>query len=180
MKTLFYRTLWIGVMVISFSCIKEGDDTGYPYLEHEIEVGDAVPTFTVYENENQTGAVFSSEECKNKVTLLVFFNTGCKDCRRELPKVDYVFKALEENPLYQVVCIARDQGEEEIKKYWKDADNNFTMPAYVDPGRKVFTLFANQTVPRLYLINEKGTVTWLAIEELNIEKEELLEKMISQ
>ncbi|MCD7937240.1 MAG: TlpA family protein disulfide reductase [Tannerellaceae bacterium] len=181
MKNRFYPALSCMILFSLFSsCIKESEESDYPYLEQEIEVGDIVPVFTVYEKEDQTGASFSSTQCEGKITVIVFFNTGCKDCRRELPKINYAWDTLRDDPLYQIVPIARDQGKEEIEAFWKDPDYTFSMPAYVDPGRKVYTLFANQTVPRVYIVNQEGVISWMAIEELTQTKEqftELLRKM---
>ena len=51
------------------------------------------------------------------------------------------------------------------------------MPFFLDPKREVFSLFANSTIPRLYLSNRENIVTWMAIEEMELTTEQLIEKI---
>ena len=51
------------------------------------------------------------------------------------------------------------------------------MPFYLDPDRQVFSLFANNTIPRIYLINRENVVTWMAIEDMSLTALQLKEKI---
>lgn len=153
------------------SCIKDDVDE----VENYVTVGMEVPVFTVDDGE---GSVFSSEMFKGKQTLLVFFNTVCGDCAREIPKAEAVWQALKEDADYSVVAIGRKENKESMAAYWKDMD--LTMPKYQDPDRSVFDMFANSTIPRFYIINDKGVVVWMGIENLGEDTEEdLIDKMMT-
>lgn len=162
LHTIGYRWRLAGVILllgILCSCIKEDEPEGG--IINHVGVGDAVPVFEVSDG---AGASFSSEACIGKRTLLVLFHTGCKDCQRELPKVNTVWEQVQHTSNLQVITIAREEERASIEKYWNK--ENLTLPYYLDPDRAVFSLFANSTIPRLYLIDANGIITWMAIETL--------------
>lgn len=150
------------------SCIGEGGEEDIATVNY-IEVSDTVPPFTVSDGEGNT---FSSASFRGKRSLLVLYHTGCDDCQRALPVVNEVWEALRGDPDYLIVTISRDEPAETVRRFW--TDNSFTLPTYLDPGRQVFNLFANQTIPRLYLIDRESTVTWMAVETLPLDAEGLL------
>lgn len=167
------------VIMLSFfyffaSCIKEvSEDVADEVLNH-VEAGDPLPVFSVSDG---AGNVLTNEDFKGKKSYLIFFVTTCPDCARELPKMERIWSQLKDDPAYQVVAIARKQGKEETDAYWKE--KNFTMPKYLDPDRTVYNMFANVTVPRIYLVDSKGIVQWMAIEEITLSDGELLEQITS-
>ena len=101
--------------------------------------------------------------------------TTCPDCQRELPKIEQVWENLKENPDFRLVPIARAEKAEVISQFWEK--HQFEMPFYLDPDRQVFSLFANNTIPRIYLINRENVVTWMAIEDMSLTALQLKEKI---
>lgn len=157
-----YRWRSAGLVIllsILFSCIKE-DKPDSDIISY-VKEGDAVPVFTVSDG---VGGSFSSEDFIGKRTLLVLFHTGCEDCQRELPKVNNVWQQVQNEPNIQVITIARQEERTSIEKYW--GEKNFTLPFFLDPDRAIFSLFASSTIPRLYIIDANGLITWMAIETL--------------
>jgi peroxiredoxin len=154
------------------SCIKEGDDIPDEVINY-VGVGDVVPAFTVSDDK---GGTFSSSAFVGKRSLLLLFVSSCGDCRKVLPVINNeVWLWMKDSPGYQLITIARDEPAQEVAGHW--LDNKYTMPAFLDPGRKVFSLFANQTIPRLYIINEEGIIEWMAVEKLEISSGELIDKV---
>ncbi|MDH6358044.1 TlpA disulfide reductase family protein [Parabacteroides sp. PF5-9] len=163
-------TWFITLLTFSlFSCINEDDPNSGEMINY-IHTGDKVPSFTVSDGAE---GLFNSEEFLGKKSLLVLFSTTCEDCDRELPIVQRVWENLMDDPQYLVVAIARQQSKEVTDTYWNDEKRQFTIPKYIDPDRSIFNLFANSTIPRLYIINEEGIVTWMAIEKLHINADQL-------
>ena len=180
--TNFYHTwmcrikkscVWLAALVFACaSCVKDGDSEAYEIINH-VEVGDAVPEFTVSDG---AGSTFHSSDFIGKRSLLILFSTECPDCQKVLPIInDEVWPQIKDDPAYQLVTISRDETAEVVNKFW--SDKKFTLPTYLDPGRKVFDLFANSTVPRLYIINVEGKIDWMAIEYLEITAEALTAKI---
>jgi thiol-disulfide isomerase/thioredoxin len=131
------------------ACGERGTD---PEQGSLVKTGDAVPSFTI-------GDFRSPDDFEGKRSLLVFFNTWCPDCRRELPFIEYAWE--HDIP---VVAIGRGESMTDIDKYWNE--HGFTMPRYSDPSTAVYGLFAEHTVPRVYLVDETATVVWMAVEDL--------------
>ena len=99
----------------------------------------------------------------------------CGDCKRELPKIDSVWNELKDQPTFRLVTISRGETAEVVNAFWKE--QNFTMPFYLDPDKKVFSLFANSTIPRVYLVNRENIVTWMAVEQMDLSAKQLIEKI---
>ena len=149
-----------------FSCIKDDESETINY----INVNSQIPTFAV---EDTAGNTFSSKQFIGKQSLLVFFGTYCPDCKQVLPVIEEVWKELKDDP--RLVTISRKETAEVVSNYWKE--NQFTMPFYLDTRGEVFSLFANNTIPRIYIINPDNEVVWMAVESLDISAKELIQKI---
>jgi peroxiredoxin len=55
-----------------------------------------------------------------------------------------------------LLIFGREHSWEEINKF--TAEQKFTMPFYPDMGRKVFSLYANQNIPRNFIIDKEGKI----------------------
>jgi peroxiredoxin len=164
--------LSLAIIAPFVSCIKEGDDIPDEVINY-VGVGDVVPAFTASDDK---GGTFSSSGFAGKRSLLLLFVSSCGDCRKVLPVINNeIWPWMKDNPGYQLITISRDEPAQEVAGHW--SDNKYTMPAYLDPGRKIFSLFANRTIPRLYIINEEGIIEWMAVEKLEISFEELINKV---
>lgn len=146
------RTLIVIMALALASCI--GEDGGKGSFGN-VQAGDRVPAFS-------TGGFVSPGGFIGKKSLLVFFNTGCPDCQRELPRIDEICRR---HPEIQSIAIARDQ----TIGQWE-----YVMPTYADAGRAIYNLFAENTIPRVYLVNGLGTVVWVGVEVLPEDFEQLI------
>lgn len=68
------------------ACVVDGDrdETGADETS-VIRVGDRLPSFTVDVIDGSSRTLFNSSSLQGQ-TVIVFFNTECKDCQRELPQ----------------------------------------------------------------------------------------------
>ena len=154
--------------LLFYSSIKDDDnDTMINY----VNVGNQIPSFAV---EDTTGNTFSSNQFLDKQSLLVFFGTYCPDCKQVLPVIEEVWKEMKNDSKFQLIAISREETAEAVSEYWKE--NQLTMPFYLDPTHgSVFALFANNTIPRIYIINQNKEVVWMAVESLDISAKELIQ-----
>lgn len=126
------------------ACITE-EPTG-----RELAVGDPLPSFSVMMN---NGESMSNGHLKGKVSMIVFFNTTCPDCRKELP----VLQRFHENhPQVPLICISREEIAAPIASYWEQ--ESFTMPYSAQEDRTVYQLFAKQGIPRIYIVGPDGII----------------------
>lgn len=160
MKDVFLLCLCTLLVVTLFSGCSVIDDEDE--IVERVKVGDQVPSFTVDVVDNGVRSVFSTADISGE-TVIVFFNTSCEDCRRELPKLNdyYLIHRGEEG--FRMVAISREEGEESIAAYWRD--NNLQMPYSPQTDRRVYSLFASSIIPRVYYCSPQGIVVKVFIEK---------------
>lgn len=139
-KTVCFLLL-AGVWLIS--CI--GDDEEGTV---DLKAGDTVPAFSVTMD---NGQAMTDEFLRGTVSLIVFFNTGCPDCRDELPVLQKIYE--EYDSKINMVCISREEGAHDIAEYWKD--NHLTLPYSAQENRTVYYMFAKSGIPRVYIVDKK-------------------------
>lgn len=127
--------------------------TSDPEPDSRVKVGDSLPWFSVVMNDGRT---VTPATLLGHEAVIVFFNTQCPDCRRELPLLQARYDAYSE---VEYVCISRGEGSQSISQYW--ADNGLTLPWSAQPDRKVYNLFATSGIPRTYTVSPAGLVTAL-------------------
>ena len=129
-------------------CITENEPQG-----PSIKVGESLPAFSV---EMNNGEVISTSSLSGKVPVIVFFNTDCSDCQRELPVIQELWEDYQSTPEVSIVLIAREESEEQIDEYWKK--NNLTMPYSPQDNRDIYSLFAPSVIPRIYIADRTGKI----------------------
>lgn len=135
---------------LAAGCVKDEEQP-----EFSLGVGDRVPAFSVTLND---GSVWSSTELRGRGAVLVFFNTSCKDCQRELPLVQAAYEASREQAdAPDFMCIAREEDAGSIRAWW--TEHGLTMPWSAQPDRAVYSLFATGGIPRVYVISPYRVIT---------------------
>ena len=137
------RTLILLIACVFSGCIN--DDSPEPEGGMwSLQVGDRCPEFSVLTDKG--GAV------------IIFFNTSCSDCQRELPKMQQIYEQyLQDASSVQWVCIAREEDANSIAAYWEK--HGLTMPYSPQTDRKIYNLFANSEIPRVYVISPECIIT---------------------
>ena len=144
--------LMILVAAVLSGCVTDREEDAV-----SLGVGERCPDFSV---ELTDGSVVSAASLRGETTLICFFNTECGDCRRELPVVQQAYETLtseRDGVAPQFVCIARDEDEAPILKFWND--NRLTLPVSAQPDASVYRLFANLGIPRIYIVSPEGVIT---------------------
>lgn len=137
-----------------------------------VKIGQTAPDFT-FAPENGKSTKLS--DLKGKVVWINFFATWCGPCRKELPHLQKeVYDKLKNNPQFELVILGREHSWEEINKFTKE--NNYNMPFYPDAGRKVFSLYAKQNIPRNFIIDKEGKIAITSTGFTEKEFEEIVEK----
>lgn len=151
--------LLLTTTLLAVSCITEGKhvSTDESNLVH---VGQKLPDFSVTLT---SGTEINTASLTGRPAVIVLFNTGCSDCRRELPVVQQLYEKYADRVSF--VCISREEGRKEVEQYWND--NNLTLPVSPQDDRQVFSLFALRSIPRVYVSDASLTVRTVFAERVN-------------
>lgn len=140
-----------------------------------VKVGDNAPDFSFT---TESGKTTKLSDLKGKVVWINFFATWCPPCRKELPHLQKeVYDKLKDNSNFELIILGREHSWEEINKF--TSDNNYYMPFYPDNGRKAFSLYAKQNIPRNFIIDKEGNIAVTSIGFNEKEFSEIIEKVES-
>ncbi len=148
---IIYRTIWVSLLLVMGSCVGEKEEP-----EWALKAGDRLPEFEVV---TLDGERVSSEDSFDRTLVIVFFNTTCKDCQRELPVVQAQYEEnmmLPESERSQYICIAREEGAADIERYW--TENHLTLPVSPQTDRSIYSKFASIGIPRIFYAKD-GIIT---------------------
>lgn len=155
------------------SCLGDPDDTVMSE-DDVVKAGQQVPSFVVSISD---GTTFNSSQMGRKPVCIVFFNTSCSDCRKELPIVQQIYEEFSDS--IQFVCISCAEDRKSIQAFW--TQKRLTLPYSAQTDRKIYNLFALSSIPRLYIIDSLGTIK--NAYTTNVSEKELrraLEQLIQQ
>ncbi|MDR2814908.1 MAG: TlpA family protein disulfide reductase [Prevotellaceae bacterium] len=116
-----------------------------------LEAGDDMPAFNVTDTT-------TSRDLLGKPSLIVFFATWCPGCQSELPHVQALYEKYGKSGKMAIIGFAREQISADVDSLWQQ--QSFTFPAYPDPQREVYALFAEQTIPRCYLFDASAKLVY--------------------
>lgn len=147
MKT-FVRVLCAVMLLSVSSCINDEADE----VEEVVTSGAMLPDFAVTMHD---GSTLTGEELRRVVSVVMFFHTGCPDCRTALPRVQQLYDTYATQGV-MFALISREEEAASVAAYWEE--QGFTMPYSAQTDRKVYELFARKRVPRIYISECGGVV----------------------
>jgi len=137
----------------------------------ELKVGDPMPAFQL--NSSVNGKV-NSADLKGKVVLVSLFATWCGPCQLELAEVEKtLWPKYKNNKDFKLLVIGREHTDEDLAKY--NERKKFSFPLFPDPKREVYSLFAEKTIPRVYLFGKDGKLLHSSIGYTKEEFQHLME-----
>lgn len=141
------------ILVVTFcftSCINDKKET---WEGANLQPGDLLPEFSIT---LQDGSSLNTESLDGKVSLILLFTVTCPHCQEQIPIVERLYQEYKENVQVIFAGISREEGEAQVGKYWKE--QNYTLPYSAQETRYIYSLFAQSTVPRIYISNGKRII----------------------
>ena len=127
-----------------------------------VQVGDKVPAFSVTVIDGDNTRTFSTSQLTGE-TVIVFFNTWCPDCQRELPKLNDYYLQHKADHGFQMVAISRGEGPQAVSAFWEE--HSLQIPYSAQADRHIYELFASAIVPRVYYVSPQGIITRIYVEQ---------------
>ncbi len=162
--------------IVSFLLLASCADRDVKYRSGEDDsithTGDRLPDFSVTSSD---GTLYTNQSLKGKVAVIVFFNTTCQDCRKELPVINHVYIMYQNNQQVNFIGISRAQSAVDVSAYWTKQD--LQIPYSAQSDRTVYHLFAVQDIPRVYITDMTGTVRFIS-SDVNMPDETTLSNTI--
>jgi peroxiredoxin len=152
-------TIIIGVLVIIFSIFFIG-------MNKPIEEDKKI-VMSEFELTDINGMKISINGLRGKKTLINFWATWCRPCRKEMPMLNGLY--LSQNPAdLSVVGIAIDKPEKVIQ-FVAELGIDFPIMVGQSEAYEIMKILGNEalTLPYTILINEEGEVLWSKNTELN-------------
>ena len=120
------------------------------------EVGEPLPDFTV---QTFDGKSLSRASFAGKPLLLVFWNTWCSDCMRELPGLNRLIGKFTPGSLAALaINTGLNDSESKARAYWKKY--GYVFPTGFDHSFEIGTAFRVRGVPTVFLVDSKGIVSY--------------------
>ena len=141
------KRLFISIVVFTTLMGCSGSNNEY------VKVGDTVPDFTV---QMFDGDKININELRGKVVLLNFWATWCPPCRQELARVQEDIIDRFEGHDFLFLPISREDSYDDITKFRESTGYQFPMGT--DTERAIFSKFADEYIPRNYLIDRDGKI----------------------
>lgn len=130
--------------------------------------GDRLPVFTAV---TATGDTCTDKSFRGKTSVIVFFNTGCGDCRKELPILQRIYEKYGDDDDFKMLCISRNENAEDIESYW--TENSLTLPYSPQTNNNIYNSFAYSNIPQIYISDSTCTIKAIYLDKPLAEYEDL-------
>lgn len=144
-----------------------------------IKVGQAVPEFSYITLNKDT---ISINDLKGKVVFMNFFATSCPICIKELPFVESdIWAKYKNNDNFELIVFGREHNTDEVIAFKEKTAYSFNLVP--DPGRKIYSLFAERYIPRNIVLNREGKIIYQATgfdDEEFAKLKEIIEKELNK
>jgi peroxiredoxin len=138
-----------------------------------VGVGEPMPDFAL---QTFDGSKLSRATLEGKPLLLVFWNTWCPNCMRELPRINRLAEEFGPRGLKVLaVNTGINDAEGKARALWKKHDYGF--PTGFDHVFEIGRAFGIRGVPTIFLVDSKGVVRYKHV-QLPENMEEHFKKLI--
>ena len=155
-RKILKQTIFIAFLFLFSMCIQD----------------DSLPGFSVQDNK---GGLISNTILKGKISVIAFVNTGCPDCRKELPEIEKAYQQFRDDESIRFIAISRSQGYESLTDYW--IKNAFTLPYSAQEDDFIFQKFASQNIPRIYIASPEGIIVFASDDSYIVTTEIIVEQI---
>lgn len=119
-----------------------------------VKVGEIAPDFVC---RTLSGEDFALSKEKGKVVVLNFFATWCGPCLAEMPHLEKeIFQKYKNRKDFKLLVLGREHDARELEDFLKK--NKLSLPMAPDRKRDIYGKYAEQFIPRTFVIGKDGKV----------------------
>jgi thiol-disulfide isomerase/thioredoxin len=108
------------------------------------------------------GKTYDLAALRGKVVLVNFWATWCPPCRREMPSMERLQKALAGEP-FAVLAVDVGEDADTIEAFTSQLDTALTFPILLDTRSRAMQAWKVAGLPTTYLVDKQGRIVASAI-----------------
>ncbi|MBO7198199.1 MAG: TlpA family protein disulfide reductase [Tidjanibacter sp.] len=145
------KRLWAIVLSLAVALPLLGEDDPWARLV----AGDRLPELSV---ELTDGTTITSADLEGKVVWIALWASWCPSCRKEFKRLagSDEFRALTQRDGFLFLPIAREESAATVVAWLKE--KGYPFVAAPDSEREVYSLFAEQEIPRNIIVDGQGVI----------------------
>ena len=118
----------------------------------ELEAKDKVRQQSDFSLKDLKGKSWTLSQLRGQVVLINFWATWCPPCRKEMPDLETLYKRFSGEGL--VILAISDEDDAKVRPFI--AEQKYTYPILLDPGRLINTRYQIEGIPETLLYDHSG------------------------
>ena len=153
MKARFFLALWMGLGALAPALAARSPQEILQSMGVGTMEPAPAPDFTVY---GLDGDTLSLADLRGKVVFLNFWATWCPPCRREMPSMEKLWKALSDLEGFTIVAVDVKESAQKVRRFAES--QGYTFPIYLDPRGNAARSYRVRGIPTTFILNPQGQV----------------------
>ena len=118
----------------------------------ELEAKDRVRQQSDFSLKDLKGKSWTLSQLRGQIVLVNFWATWCPPCRKEMPDLETLYKRFSGEGL--VILAISDEDDAKVRPFI--AEQKYTYPILLDPGRLINTRYLIEGIPETLLYDHSG------------------------
>lgn len=119
------------------------------------------------------GKTWTLKDLRGEVVLVNFWATWCPPCQKEMPDLEALYKEFRHERF--VILAISDEEADKVRPFI--TQRKITYPVLLDPGRKVYSLFNVEGIPKSFVYDRDGK---LVAQSIDMRTQQQFREMLAQ
>jgi peroxiredoxin len=119
------------------------------------------------------GKTWTLKDLRGEVVLVNFWATWCPPCQKEMPDLEALYKEFRHKRF--VILAISDEEADKVRPFIDQ--RKITYPVLLDPGRKVYSLFNVEGIPKSFVYDRDGK---LVSQSIDMRTQQQFREMLAQ
>ena len=138
----------------------------------ELSQYSAPPGTEAFDLPDIKGQQHKLEDYRGQVVLVNFWASWCPPCIKEMPMLERLQQALDEQP-FEILAV--NVGEQKYR-VWKFVELvNFGLPVLLDTRKATFNSWGASVLPTSFLLDRKGNIRYRVVGDIEWDSKEVID-----